>query len=58
MATGFFALLRISPKRVAALTAVGYAVRVAAKYPSCADALARRRPVKRDIRRLKGEKRV
>ena len=39
MATGVLALLRTSPERVAALTAAGYAVREAAKYPSRAEAL-------------------
>jgi lactate dehydrogenase-like 2-hydroxyacid dehydrogenase len=39
MATGVLALAKVSPERVVALTAAGYEVRVAAQYPSRADAL-------------------
>lgn len=39
MSIGVLAMVRISPARVAALTAAGYAVREAANYPSRLDAL-------------------
>ncbi len=39
MSTGVLALVKVSPERVAALTAAGYAVREAAKYPGRAEAL-------------------
>ena len=39
MATGVLAFVKLSPERVAALTAAGYAVREGAKYPSRIDAL-------------------
>ena len=39
MAIGVLALVRLTPERVAALTAAGYAVREASKYPSRTDAL-------------------
>jgi lactate dehydrogenase-like 2-hydroxyacid dehydrogenase len=39
MPTGVLALVRLNPERLAALTAAGYAVREAAKYPSRMDAL-------------------
>ena len=39
MTVGLLSLVRVSPERLAALSAAGYAVREASKYPSRADAL-------------------